>query len=89
MVWPGAREDGGENGRERKMKEKWEGTCVRVREKEMKKMEEIKKNERLWACVGLEGRKSFLQNNPQPHTWLWIRPNLGLLPILAYIISKL
>jgi hypothetical protein len=39
--------------------------------------------------VGLEGESNIFHNNPQPHTWLWIRPNFGLVPILALILSKL
>jgi hypothetical protein len=43
--------------------------------KEEERIEEKWRKKRRGWCVGLE---IFLPNNPQPHTWLWIRPNLSL-----------
>jgi hypothetical protein len=35
------------------------------------------------------GRKYLPQSNPQPHTWLWIRPSFGIILILTSILFTL
>jgi hypothetical protein len=50
-------------------------TKERRRKKERGKRKRKIRNQ---VCMRFERRKVFPQSNPQPHTWLRIRPSFGL-----------
>jgi len=53
----------------RKMKEKWEGTCMRGRKKERKKREERKKNGRLWGLTAENHFSNVAVDKTKPWTF--------------------